>query len=69
MKLIRIAKVMDCTGLARSTIYKYIAQGTFPKPVSLGSRVAAWVESEIEDWILERIANRDDAAPNDIPTC
>lgn len=59
MKLIRIAKVMDYTGLARSTIYKYIAEGTFPKPVSLGSRVAAWVESEVQEWIIERISERD----------
>ncbi|MBW0295951.1 MULTISPECIES: helix-turn-helix transcriptional regulator [Shewanella] len=59
MKLIRLTKVMDYTGLARSTIYKYIAEGTFPKPVSLGSRAAAWVESEVQEWILTRIEERD----------
>ena len=59
MKLIRLTKVMDYTGLARSTIYKYIAEGTFPRPVSLGSRAAAWVESEVQDWILTRIEERD----------
>lgn len=69
IKLIRLRAVMECTGLARSTIYKYIAEGTFPKSVSLGSHVAAWVESEIQDWILERIAERDKSAPNDISTC
>ncbi|EGM68398.1 phage transcriptional regulator, AlpA [Shewanella sp. HN-41] len=50
---------MDYTGLARSTIYKYIAEGTFPRPVSLGSRAAAWVESEVQEWILTRIEERD----------
>ena len=60
IKLIRLRDVMECTGLARSTIYKYISEGTFPKSVSLGSRVAAWVENEIQDWILERIAERDE---------
>ena len=59
MKLIRLTKVMDYTGLARSTIYKYIAEGTFPRPVSLGSRAAAWVESEVKEWILTRIEERD----------
>lgn len=58
MKLIRLTKVMDYTGLARSTIYKYIAEGTFPRPVSLGSRAAAWVESEVQEWILTRIEER-----------
>ncbi|WP_417763642.1 helix-turn-helix transcriptional regulator [Shewanella sp.] len=69
MKLIRLRDVMECTGLARSTIYKYIAEGTFPKSVSLGSRVAAWVESEIEEWILERIAERDESDPSNASTC
>ncbi|MGL4544496.1 MAG: helix-turn-helix transcriptional regulator [Plesiomonas sp.] len=35
-KLIRLKDVIACTGLARSTIYKYIDEGIFPKAVSLG---------------------------------
>jgi prophage regulatory protein len=58
-KLIKLKAVMDCTGLARSTIYKYIDQGIFPKAVTLGDRAVAWVESEVQDWILERIEARD----------
>ena len=46
-------------GLARSTIYKHIGEGTFPKPVSLGDRRVGWVESEVQDWILARIEERD----------
>lgn len=59
MRIIRLKEVIDSTGLARSTIYKYIAEGTFPKPVSLGDRCVGWVESEIHDWILARIEERD----------
>ncbi len=59
MKLIRLKQVMECTGLARSTVYKFIAEGDFPKPVKLGVRVAAWVESEIRQWILDRIEHRE----------
>lgn len=58
MRIIRLKEVMYSTGLARSTIYKYIGEGSFPKPVSLGSCVG-WVESEIHDWILARIEERD----------
>jgi prophage regulatory protein len=43
------------TGLARSTIYLYIQQGAFPKPVSLGPRAVAWLESEVSAWITERV--------------
>ncbi|GIU32549.1 transcriptional regulator [Shewanella colwelliana] len=59
MRLIKLKEVMDSTGLGRSTIYNYIADETFPKPVSLGARAVAWVESEVQDWILERIEERD----------
>ncbi|MGL4936434.1 helix-turn-helix transcriptional regulator [Shewanella sp.] len=59
-KLIRLKDVIACTGLARSTIYKYIDEGIFPKAVSLGGRAVAWVESEVQQWILARIAARDE---------
>ena len=59
MRIIRLKEVIDSTGLARSTVYKYIAEGTFPKPVSLGERCVGWVESEIHYWILARIEQRD----------
>jgi len=62
MRIIRLKEVIDSTGLARSTIYKYIAEGTFPSPVSLGDRCVGWVYSEVCDWILARIEERDLAA-------
>lgn len=62
MRLIRLKAVIDNTGLGRSTIYKYIAEGIFPKPVSLGDRAVAWIEGEVNDWILARIEARDQAS-------
>ncbi|GBC58103.1 helix-turn-helix transcriptional regulator [Pseudomonas aeruginosa] len=59
MRIIRLKEVIDSTGLARSTIYKYITEGTFPKPVSLGDRCVGWVDCEVHDWILARIEERD----------
>lgn len=59
MRIIRLKEVIDSTGLARSTIYKYIGDGSFPKPVSLGDRCVGWVESEVHEWILARIEERD----------
>ncbi|MDH4562326.1 AlpA family transcriptional regulator [Pseudomonas sp. BN411] len=60
MKIIRLKDVIDTTGLGRSTIYKYIAEGTFPRPVSLGDRCVGWVESEVQDWVLARVEERDE---------
>lgn len=60
MRIMRLKEVMDLTGLARSTIYKYIDAETFPKPISLGGRSVGWVDEEVQEWILELIAKRDD---------
>ncbi len=59
MRIIRLKEVIESTGLARSTIYKYIGDGAFPKPVSLGDRCVGWVYEEVQDWILDRIEVRD----------
>ncbi|MBS9852715.1 helix-turn-helix transcriptional regulator [Vibrio alginolyticus] len=60
MRLIRLKEMLDNTGLSRAYMYKLMAEGKFPKSVSLGFRSVAWVESEVQDWILERVAERDE---------
>lgn len=60
MRIIRLKDVIATTGLARSTIYKFVSDGAFPAPVSLGGRSVGWVESEVEEWIMERIEARDE---------
>ena len=59
MRIIRLKEVIDCTGLGRSTIYKYISERSFPKPVPLGDRAVGWVESEVMSWVMARIEARD----------
>ncbi|ELV7528921.1 helix-turn-helix transcriptional regulator [Edwardsiella tarda] len=54
--LIRMPEVISRTGYGKSWIYALIAQGRFPKPVKIGSRSIAFVESEVDDWINQRIA-------------
>jgi len=45
-------------GLSRATIYKRIKEGSFPRQIPLGLRSAGWLESEINDWITERMNAR-----------
>lgn len=59
MRLIRLKEVLHLTGLARSSIYKLIASGEFPDSVNLGDRSVAWVESEVQEWVLAKISKRD----------
>ncbi len=60
--ILRLSAVKNRTGLARSTIYYKIRQGTFPKPISLGARAVGWLCSEIDGWLQLQIAKRQSAA-------
>ena len=60
MKFLKLKQVIEVTGLSRATIYKYMSNGQFPESVSLGGRSVAWVNTEVDEWMLERIAERDE---------
>ena len=46
-RLLRLPQVKVKTGLASSTIWKYVKHGTLPPPIRIGTRSACWKESEI----------------------
>jgi prophage regulatory protein len=59
LRFLRMAEVTGRVGLSRTRWYDLIAMGRAPKPVPIGLRATAWVESEIENWMAARIADRD----------
>lgn len=61
MKIIRLKQVMETTGLARSTVYKLIAAGTFPKSVPLVGNSVGWVYEEVQEWVKAKIEEREAA--------
>jgi prophage regulatory protein len=52
--ILRLPAVKRRTGLYRSMIYLLISRSAFRK-VSLGARAIGFVESEVDDWIAQRI--------------
>lgn len=58
MRIMRLGEVMSFTGLGRSSIYKFISEGAFPKPISLGGRSVGWISTEIDEWINQKIEAR-----------
>jgi prophage regulatory protein len=50
----RLSTVLRITGLSRSTIYRMIADGTFPAPVKLGKRAVAWRPDPVQQWTDQR---------------
>ena len=53
---IRLNSVKSMTGLSRSTIYEMIKSNKFPKQIPLGIRAVGWLESEVNEWIEERVS-------------
>lgn len=54
-RLIRLPEVQHRVGLGRSTIYRWMSEGKFPKPVQLGGHSVAWAEDEVDQWVLKRL--------------
>ncbi|OCH41597.1 AlpA family phage regulatory protein [Aliivibrio fischeri] len=59
MQLINLKEVIYLTGLKRSSIYKFMDEGHFPKSVSIGGRFVMWGRDDIDKWIVKKIEERD----------
>ena len=77
-RFIRLPEVLTRTGYGRTTIYRKMEDGSFPRSVKLGgpleapnafdSRAVAWIENEVEQWI-ESIIEERDLGSTDVPPC
>ena len=50
-QILRRSQLEARLGLARSSIYKMMNEGTFPRPVKLGLRAVGWRSEDIEAWL------------------
>lgn len=55
-KIIRLKTVLARTGLSCSTMYRKIAEGTFPSQIKISIHGAGWRESAINRWIDDPVA-------------
>lgn len=60
-RIIRLPEVKNLTGISRTNIYELIKKRKFPKQLNLGPRSVGWVESEVQEWFQQRIAERDES--------
>ena len=61
---LRLPKVKQQTGFGRSQIYHLIKQGKFPKQIHIGPKSVARLDSEVSEWMKERIRlSRNDDTP------
>jgi prophage regulatory protein len=55
-RILRLKQVSTIVGLAKSSIYRKVREGTFPAPIKLGSDWASgWISTEVYDWIDDQI--------------
>ena len=57
-RIIRLKTVLSRTGLSRSTIYRKIAEGTFPPQIKISVNGSGWHESAIDRWIADPVSWR-----------
>jgi prophage regulatory protein len=50
-RILRIKPVLVRTGLCRSTLYRKIEQGSFPRQISISQRCVGWRESDVNAWL------------------
>lgn len=55
----RRTSLEEMLGISRSTIYRMMKVGEFPRPTKLGRRAVGWPEDEIEQWLRSKANSTD----------
>ena len=55
IRMLRLAQVLDATGLGKTKIYELQSKGEFPMRVKITSHTVGWVEEEVQAWLICRI--------------
>ena len=54
-RILRLPNVCSLTGFGRSMIYQMEAEHRFPRRIKIGDRAVGWIESEVQEWVQQRI--------------
>ncbi len=57
-KLLSVNQVLEYVPKSRTTIWRWVRQGYFPKPIPIGTTGKAWVQSEVEEWLQDQKEQR-----------
>jgi len=53
-RLLRLPAIISMTGLGRDTLYRLMAEGTFPRQVQISAKAVGWYSDEVDEWIASR---------------
>jgi len=54
--MLRLAQVINLTGLGKTKIYELQGEGRFPMRVKITAHAVGWVEDEVQAWLAQRVA-------------
>ena len=66
-RILRLREVCQITGLCRSNLYALQAQNRFPCRLKICGRAVGWLESEVVQWIVQRLGERNNTIHEDAP--
>lgn len=52
--LLTMKDVIAFTGASRATIYRWMGEGDFPRPIKIGERANRWLSSDLSAWLISR---------------
>jgi len=52
-------QVSAIAGISKSEIWRRVKAGSFPAPIKLARRCTRWNLAEVEQWVRDRLAERD----------
>ncbi|WP_354089853.1 helix-turn-helix transcriptional regulator [Brevundimonas faecalis] len=56
---LRMEQMVARLAISRSTIYRLIKEESFPRQIRISHRVAVWIESEVDAWMMSHSELRD----------
>jgi prophage regulatory protein len=59
IRVLRRKALLERVPYSPAHLYRLIRDGRFPRPIRLGEASVGWLEHEVDQWLAERIAERD----------
>ena len=53
-KYLKIYEVVEMLSVGKSTMWAWVKESKFPKPIKLSEYVTVWKLSDIEEWIQQK---------------
>lgn len=53
-RYLREKELLRVIPISKSTLWRKVALGTFPKPIKLSEKITVWKTDDVEDWFSQQ---------------